>query len=192
MFPHSSRFLGAAFLCFFVGAHIPSSIADAAASGGCPVPVCRYQGTAWAEDLIGDELLDRGEAQIVWLFSHMAGREAVYVPTGKVSARWQSTHCDIELDPSEHEITAAKRANPHARLKVDFTVRPVRYVGIGTSGWAGQQTWTCKGDTPFTQDDGISTTWLDTDEATSNDPGLLRGASKSTTGRSGWEFVNSP
>lgn len=196
------------------GAACPASGADAAAPGSgsaarsgalgpsagapspaipadCPVPVCRYQGTSWAEDLIGDELLDRGEARVVWRFSHMSGREAVYVPAGTVTASWGTERCAIALDPGGQTFTAADPSVRHARLHVDFTSRPIRYSGIGTTEWKGTQTWSCRGDAPFTQD-GVSTTWFSVNEATSDDAGLLRGNAESGSTRSGWELVNSP
>lgn len=192
--PTRSSWLSAA-TCLFVlaGVQSPISVGDAAAvSGGCPVPVCRYQGTSWAEDLIGDELRDRGEAKVVWLFSHMSGREAVYLPSGKVKVSWRTERCEIDLSPAEHEFASDNPSVRHARLRVDFTSVPVRYTGIGTSNWPGTQTWRCKNDTPFTQEDGISTTWLKADEMTTDDAGLLAGTAESETVRSGWEFVNSP
>ena len=161
----------------------PTSPAD------CPVPVCRYQGTSWAETLIGDELMDRGEARVAWRFSHMDGREAVYVPAGSVTTSWRTERCAIALDPASRTFTAADPSVHHARLRVDFTVRPVRYSGVGTSEWEGTQRWSCRGDTPFTQD-GVSTTWFSATESTSDDPGLLRGSMESGTTRSGWELVN--
>ncbi len=158
---------------------------------GCPVPVCRYQGTSWAEDLIGDDLLDRGEARVVWRFSYMSGREAVYVPAGSATAVWRTERCAITLVPAGETFTSAAPSVRHARLNVDFTTRPVRYSGVGASEWKGTQTWSCSGDTPFTQD-GVSTTWFNVHEATSDDPGVLRGSATSGTTRSGWEFVNAP
>lgn len=214
MSSRSARLLPAVFVLLLAGAGCPSSGADSASQGrgstvgsgapaaptgapspaipaDCPVPVCRYQGTSWAEDLIGDELLDRGEARVAWRFSHMSGREAVYVPAGSVTASWRTERCAITLDPAGETFTSAAPSVRHARLKVDFTTRPIRYSGVGTSGWEGTQTWSCRGDTPFTQD-GVSTTWFSVNEATSDDPGRLRGSAESGTTRSGWEFVNAP
>lgn len=172
------------------------SAAAAAAAGGrpvreCPVPVCRYAGTAWAEDRIGDELVDRGEARVVWTFSHMDGREAVYAASGDVTAAWRTDRCAIALDPAAHAFTPGSPGAGHARLKVDFTARPVRYSAYGSSEWAGTQTWSCPGDTPFTQDD-VTTKWLAAEEMTSADPGVLQGTHDFETGRSGWEFRHAP
>ena len=171
--------------------HTPGSAPGPAVAAPCPVPVCRYQGTSWAEELIGDELRDRGEARVVWRFSHMAGREAVFVPAGSATAAWRTERCAITLAPAADTFSASSPSVRHARLHVDFTTRPIRYSGVGTSEWTGTQRWSCRGDTPFTQD-GVSTTWFRVNEATSDDPGLLRGSMESGTTRSGWELVNAP
>lgn len=168
-----------------------SAAASAPVAPSCPVPVCRYRGEAWAEDLIGDELVDRGEARVVWTFSHMDGREAVYVASGEVTASWRTDRCAIELHPAAHEITPRSPGAEHTRLRVDFSTRPVRYRGSGSTGWAGTQTWSCVNDTPFTQDE-VSTRWFAAEEMTSADPGLLAGTYAFETGRSGWELRNAP
>ncbi|HEX2210367.1 MAG TPA: hypothetical protein VHG93_22000 [Longimicrobium sp.] len=165
----------------------PAAGTSASTASGCPVPVCRYAGSAWAEDLIGDELVDRGEARVVWTFSHMDGREAVYLASGDVTAAWRTDRCAIALNPAAHAIASGA----HTRLKVDFTTRPVRYSGTGSSEWAGTQTWSCIRDEPFTQE-GVSTKWFAAEEMTSADPGLLQGTQGFETGRSGWEFRNAP
>ena len=169
----------------------PTDPPDPATPAACPVPVCRYEGTSWVEELVGDELVDRGEARVDWRFSHMSGREAVYVPAGSVSAAWRTERCAITLDPATTTFTSASPSVRHARLNVDFTTRPVRYSGTGTAEWAGRQVWSCRGDVPFTQD-GVATKWFSVNEATSDDPGLLRGTAESEGTRSGWSFVNAP
>ena len=161
-------------------------------SGGCPVPVCRYAGTAWAEDLIGDELLDRGSAEVLWTFSHMNGREAVYRPSGKVGATWTSDRCTITLEPAEVPIDPTNTDPRHAFLRVDFTTLPVRYSAEGTSGWAGSQHWTCAGNDSWTQEEGGSTRWLAAREMTSPERGRLHGTFGFETGRSGWDFEAIP
>lgn len=208
-----TRLTPAALVLLLAGAGCPGGSADAApgASGSsarsavaaptaglpspaipeCPVPVCRYQGTSWAEDLIGDELRDRGEARVVWRFSHMSGREAVYVPAGSVTASWGTERCAITLTPATKTFTAADPAVRHARLKVDFTTRPVRYSGIGSAHWEGTQTWRCPHGDTFDQE-GVGTTWFRVDEAASDDPGLLKGTYESEGARSGWELTNAP
>jgi hypothetical protein len=170
-----------------------ASAAAASAPGarGCPVPVCRYAGTAWAEDRIGDELVDRGEARVAWTFSHMDGREAVYLASGDVTAAWRTDRCAVALHPAAHAFTSGSPGAAHTRLKVDFTSRPVRYSAYGSSEWAGTQTWSCAGDAPFTEE-GVTTKWLVAEEVTSGDPGLLQGTHELEAGRSGWEFRNAP
>jgi hypothetical protein len=209
-----TRLVPAALVLLLAGAGCPSGGADAApgASGSsassavaapadgppsppipaCPVPVCRYQGTSWAETLVGDELVDRGEARITWRFSHMSGREAIYVAAGSVTAAWTTDRCTITLQPAAHAFNAPPRtAAAPSRLQVDFTTRPVRYTGTGHDEWPGTQTWACVNDQPFDQD-GVSTTWFEAQEMTSDDPGLLKGTYEGETVRSGWEFTNAP
>lgn len=157
----------------------------------CPVPVCRYEGTSWAEDLIGDDLLDRGEARVTWRFSHMNGREAIYLAAGTATAAWTMDDCTITLEPAVHAFTAAPTPGAPRGLQVDFTTRPVQYRGVGSSAWPGTQTWSCPNDDPFTQD-GVTTKWFEAYEMTSHDPGLLKGTYESETVRSGWEFTNAP
>lgn len=169
----------------------PASGAPSPPIPECPVPVCRYEGTSWAEDLIGDELLDRGEARVTWRFSHMDGREAIYLAAGTVTAAWTIDRCTITLQPAAHEFTAAPTPGAPSRLQVDFTTRPVRYTGVGSSAWPGTQTWSCRNDAAFTQD-GVTTKWFQAQEMTSQDPGLLEGTYESETVRSGWEFINAP
>ncbi len=164
---------------------------DSGAQGSCPVPVCRYAGTAQAETQVGDEMLDRGKASVVWTFSHMDGREAVYLATGRVTAAWHLDRCSVALEPAEHALTNPSPEDRHTRLRVDFTRRPIRYSATGNSEWAGTQRWTCPGGAPWTND-GVSTTWLSALEMTSHDPGLLEGTVTTETGRSSWSFVNSP
>lgn len=161
-------------------------------SGGCPVPVCRYAGTAHAEDLLGDELLDRGEAEVLWTFSHMNGREAIYTPSGKVAATWTSERCTISLEPAEAPIDPANTDPRHAFLRVDFTTLPVRYSAEGTSGWAGSQRWTCGRGDSWTQEEGVSTRWLAAREMTSPERGRLHGTFEFETGRSSWDFEAIP
>lgn len=161
-------------------------------NGGCPVPVCRYSGTAWAEDLLGDELLDRGEARVIWTFSHISGREAIYTASGDVSASWTSERCSITLEPAEATIDAASTDSRHTILRVDFTTLPVRYSANGTSGWEGEQLWTCSGNDSWTQEDGVATRWLAADEMTSPEPGRLQGTFEFDTGRSSWDFQAIP
>jgi hypothetical protein len=140
---------------------------------------------------VSDELVDRGEARVVWTFSHMDGREAVYRAQGEVTAAWRTDRCAIALDPAAHELTSGSPGAAHSQLRVDFTTRPVRYRGTGSTGWAGTQTWSCVNDTPFTQDE-VSTRWFAAEEMSSPDPGLLSGTYEFETGRSGWEFRNAP
>lgn len=172
-------------------ADVASAAAQASVARECPVPVCRYAGAAWAEDRIGDELVDRGGARVVWTFSHMDGREAVYVASGDVTAAWRTDRCAITLAPAAHAIIPATAGGAHTRLKVDFTARPVRYSAYGSSDWAGTQTWSCANDTPFTEE-GVTTKWVVAEEMTSADPGLLQDTHEFETGRSGWEFRNAP
>jgi hypothetical protein len=172
------------------GAGALAGDASPAIPASCPVPVCRYEGTSWAEDLVGDELVDRGEARVTWRFSHMAGSEAVYLPAGSATAAWRTERCAISLDPTAHRFSAAPNGQ-HSRLTVNFTTRPVRYSGVGTSEWPGTQTWRCRGDEPFTQAD-VSTTWFAAENMMSDDPGRLSGTVTSGSRRSGWTFVNAP
>lgn len=162
------------------------------ASGQCPVPVCRYEGTAWAEDLVGDELTIRGEARVVWTFSHMSGREAVYVAAGRAEAAWRTDRCAIDLAPAASDFSPRSPDARHTRLRVDFTTLPVRYSATGSSEWAGTQTWRCPNGSAWTQGEGVTATWLAVDEATSPDRGLLAGTFEDGPRRSGWEFRNAP
>lgn len=164
----------------------------AGAAGQCPVPVCRYEGTAWAEDLVGDELTIRGEARVVWTFSHMSGREAVYVASGRVEAAWRTDRCAIDLAPAASDFSPRSPDARHTRLRVDFTTLPVRYSATGSSGWTGTQTWRCPNGSTWTQDEGVTATWLAVEQATSPDRGTLAGTFEEGTRRSGWAFRNAP
>ena len=122
----------------------------------------------------------------------MSGREAVYVASGRVAAAWRTDRCAIDLEPAASDFTPRSPDARHTRLRVDFTALPVRYSATGSSEWAGTQTWRCPDDSTWTQDEGVTATWLAVEAATSPDRGLLAGNFEDGTRRSGWEFRNAP
>lgn len=153
----------------------------------CPVPVCRYEGTSWQEDVLeepGNQLRIRGDARVVWTFSHMDGRSALYTADGHVTARWTHDHCTIVLSPSEHTFAGGRGA----RLTVDFTTDPVTYRGSGSSEWPARQTW-CTNDDPWTDENGGgSAGWFSGEGVAKGGGSVLSGSAQSPHRRSVWEF----
>ena len=160
--------------------------------GDCPVPVCEYEGTAWAEGLISDELLIRGEATVRWTFAHWDGREAYYVPSGRVTTTWTHDDCTITLAPPEHTFTSTSSTSRNGQLQVNFTADPVTYSGSGGSEWDGVQTWSCPpGDDPFVPAEGeraIQATWFEGRGVASSKGAVLRGSTDEPGSRGSWEF----
>lgn len=155
----------------------------------CPAPVCRFTGTARAEDLVGDELRIAGEATVTWNFSHMQGTTAVYLPSGRVSATWTHDDCPITLSAPTHAFVAPRSAaaGSQSRLRVDFTRVPATYSGRGSSEWEGEQSWACPNGGTHTQE-GINATWFSGDGVAEANGTVLRGSSRTETMRSRWEF----
>jgi hypothetical protein len=157
----------------------------------CPVPVCRYEGRAWQEVVIGHgdpgstQLRVRGDATVTWTFSRMDGRHALYVPSGEVTARWTNDSCTITLSPSTHTFGPSADGGG---LSVDFTANPVTYSGSGGAEWDAVQNWSCSASDRWSDPAGGQANWFSGEGTAGRDGLVLRGTSEAADRRSGWEF----
>ena len=155
----------------------------------CPVPVCRFEGTAWEEVVFGrgepgSEFRVRGDATVTWTFSRMDGREALYVASGRVGAQWTNDHCTITLSPSAHTFDASSKAGG---LGVDFSTDPVTYSGSGFVKWDASQHWSCTPGTPWSDPEGgAHAGWFWGGGAAGRDGTVLQGTRETEDRRGGW------